>query len=146
VAEQKDNKKPFGRPTKYTPEYGEEICCYIASHFMGIEKLSELYPHLPCEKTISNWIRKHPDFLRSYLQAKEVQAHLMMEKAIDIANRDLYEDDSLLKINRDKLKIDTIKFSTVKLNPTHYGDKKEQKLNIDISESKVRDASSSYDH
>jgi hypothetical protein len=86
-----------------------------------------------------------------YLKAKEIQAHLLLDNTIDISNRDEYEkeineNDNLIKINRDKLKIDTYKFAATRLNPRTYGDKRETTNNVNISEikQKIRDADSEY--
>lgn len=130
---------PGGRPTIYSKEMAEKVCTAIASHAMGYEKLSEKYPELPCEQTIQNWIHKHFEFLGLYLQAKEAQSHILLDKTIDIANRDQYEEDSLLKINRDKLKIDTFKFNAVRLNTKHYGDKKQIDATVEAHEKTIKD-------
>ena len=112
---------PGGRPTDYCEKIVQEVCGAIASHAMGYRKISELYPHLPCIATIQNWIHKHPEFLAQYLQAKNTQAHILLDSTIDLANDN--GDDTLIKINRHKLQIDTYKFNATRLNPKHYGER-----------------------
>jgi hypothetical protein len=146
-----NGKHPGGRPTIYTKELAEEICGLTASHSVGYQRLEKLYPHLPNVQTLYNWFRKYPELIEMYLKAKEIQAHLLLDNTIDISNRDEYEkeineNDNLIKINRDKLKIDTYKFAATRLNPRTYGDKRETTNNVNISEikQKIRDADSEY--
>lgn len=131
-------KNPGGRPTDYCDEVAEKICAAIATHAMGYKRLHKLYPELPCEETLLTWIGKYPKFLGQYLEAKRTQAHLLLDRTLDIACRDEEEDDTLLKINRDKLKIDTFKFTAARLNPHTYGEKKEIRnetnMNLKLSE------------
>ena len=122
---------PGGRPTIYSEEMVDKVCGAIASHSLGYERLSNLYDYLPCEATIQNWIAKYPEFLGRYLQAKRVQSHLLLDKTISIANGNEDEEDTLIKINRDKLKIDTYKFNAVRLNPMDYGERKENNIGDD---------------
>lgn len=144
-------KHIVGRPTTYTKEMAEEICALTASHAKGYQRLAEIYSHLPCVQTLYNWFRNYPELLEMYLKAKETQSHLLLDNTIDISNRDEYEkeineSDNLIKINRDKLKIDTYKFAATRLNPRTYGDKRETTNNVNVSEvkQKIRDADSEY--
>ncbi len=58
-----------GRPTKYLPEYNEQVTklCKLGAtdkdlaDFFGV-----------CEKTINNWKEQHPDFLQSIKEGKEI--------------------------------------------------------------------------
>lgn len=130
---------PGGRPTIYSEEMVDKVCGAIATHAMGYERLSEKYPELPSDETVRMWKFKHPEFLGRYLQAKEVQSHLLLDKTIDIANGNDCEEDTLIKINRDKLKIDTYKFNVVKLNAKDYGDKKQIEANVTAHEKTIKD-------
>ena len=120
---------PGGRPTIYCEEIVDKVCDAISSHAMGYGEIYKRYDDLPCEATIQRWIGKHAEFRERYLKAKAVQAHILLDKTIDIANDD--DEDTLIKINRAKLKIDTYKFNAVRLNPKDYGDKLEKSVNAE---------------
>jgi hypothetical protein len=141
---------PGGRPTIYSEEMVELVCQEIATNATGLDHICAANPAMPGCSTIKTWIRKYPEFRAKYLQAKEIQSHALMEKSLCVADRDEHDSsDSLLKINRDKLKVDTYKYYAARLNARDYGDKKEIKHDVDIAEKaesirKVRNAESEY--
>ena len=122
-----------GRPTIYSDELVDYVCGLIATHCMGLHGLYAEYTDFPHPRTIQFWVYKYPEFLRKYLEAKSAQSHILLDNTIDIANYNT--DDSLLKINRDKLIIDTYKFNATRLNRRDYGDKT-QIENINPTEEK----------
>jgi hypothetical protein len=133
---------PGGRPAIYTAEDAEKVLEAIVTHPMGLRKLCEKYPELPSRANIQRWIAANAEFRSRYLQAKSIQAHLLMDEIIDIVNED--DNDNLIKINRAKLKVDGYKINASRLNAT-YGDKNNNH-NVTISEAKekIRDAESKY--
>ena len=74
---------PGGRPTDYTEEFAARICEILATHPEGIQRLCRMFPELPDPTTIAAWRIKYEQFSKQYLAAREQQAHLMFESAID---------------------------------------------------------------
>lgn len=130
-------KHPGGRPTKYNQKIADRICLLVSTHPYGLERLCETYGDLPHFTTINEWRLKHKEFSLSYAQAKLIQADLLAEQCLDIADEVRY--DSVTKTNRDgedyevannewinrsRLRVDTRKWLAAKLLPTLYGDAK----------------------
>jgi len=76
-------KNKGGRPTKYTTELAQYICDIVATHPHGIQRLVKMYPKMPDVATITNWRHVYPEFFADYVQARQKQAHLLFECAID---------------------------------------------------------------
>ncbi len=127
---------PGGRPTKYTEEMAELICERVATHDMGLRRLTDMYDDMPDKVTINIWRRKHEKFRSQYAQAKCEQLEFLTEDILEIADdsrNDWMEtlgDDKPLgyKVNGDhiqraKLRVDTRKWLASKLAPKIYGDR-----------------------
>ena len=121
---------PGGRPTTYNKDIAALICERVATHAVGLERLCKMYDDMPDKTTVNLWRYKHPEFSASYAKAKLVQADLLAEEMMDIADdsaRDTRLDsDGNELINsefvaRSRLKIDTRKFLAMKLLPKQYG-------------------------
>lgn len=131
------DKHPGGRPTKYNKKMAKKICNLIATHSEGLKKLSTMYDWMPTESMINKWRVKYSEFRVQYAQAKLLQAELLAESCLDIA--DDYDRDTIVKtnkdgeeyevannewINRSRLRVDTRKWLAAKLLPKLYGDAK----------------------
>lgn len=137
----KETKKTGrGRPTKYTPELGDEICEVISSSELGLLHLCNARPHWPDRATIFIWRRKHEDFRNKYTKAKEEQTEVCVEYMQEIMNEPhRYTDPETGRIIVDvpmlRVKIDTIKWQASKLKPKKFGDLKVQETtNSEIDE------------
>ena len=74
-----------GRPSSYTTERGESICLLIETHARGLRWLAEHFPDVvPTVTTIQRWLVAHDEFRARYARAKDVQADLLIEEALDI--------------------------------------------------------------
>jgi hypothetical protein len=129
----KPAKKPIkgGRPTDYSLEIATLICDRVATNSCGLEKLCARYPELPVPSTIYLWRLKHPVFSEMYAKAKMIQADILAEQCLEIAD----DDSNDTKINpetgeevantefiaRSRLRIDTRKWLAAKLLPKQYG-------------------------
>ncbi len=125
-----------GRPSKYTPEIAALICERVATHTWGLNRLCESYDDLPTKFTVNLWRYKHPEFSTQYAQAKLVQADLLAEECLEIAD----DSSNDVKVNpetgdeylntefvaRARLRIDTRKWLAMKLLPKQYGDAKKE--------------------
>lgn len=87
---------------------------------------------MPNRDTIYEWIRVNPEFSGHYDRARELQQDEYFDFMRDIAFDDSRDVTGELKmpngvaVNRDKLKIDTLKWTLGRMNPGKYGDKVEQ--------------------
>lgn len=125
-----EDKKKRGRPTKYTPELAKLICRRIATNQIGIRKICKKYSDLPDPDTIFEWRFDYPEFSEQYAQAKLIQADLLAEETLEIAddasNDITYNEEgepicNTEFINRSRLRIDTRKWLAAKLLPKQYG-------------------------
>lgn len=115
--------KQQGRPSKYSQQVADLICGLIATSNKGIHAICKKNKKLPSATTIVNWLadERYSSFLAQYTRAREDQADFLAEDMMAIADRG--GKDSITKVNRDKLRIDTRKFIASKLKPKKYGDK-----------------------
>jgi len=138
-------KKPedlmkVGRPTKYTPELGEEICAAIACSELGLIHLVNANPHWPARSTIFMWIRIYPEFKDKYTRAKEDQVEVSVEYMQELMNEPhkwYDEETGLQKLDHNmmRMKMDAIKWQAAKLKPKKFGDAKDQELpNTELDE------------
>ena len=106
--------------TIYTPELGEDICTALAEGH-SLRKICK-QDDMPCLSTVINWIRlghegdeKYTAFLAQYLRARELQAELIQDEILDIAddgsNDTVKDKDGNERVNkewvqRSKLRVD----------------------------------------
>jgi hypothetical protein len=117
-----------GRPEVYTTELGDEICNRLSAGETLIQICKD--EHLPCRKTIYNWLSSGLDeFLRNYTQAKDQQAEYYADQCIDIA--DQTDGDTKISANglekadhewihRSQIRIDTRKWYATVTKPRKY--------------------------
>ena len=122
----KDKKKnPGGRPTDYTQVLGLRICELVAVMPMGLSHLCDAVKEIPCESTIRLWRLHNAEFSAQYARAKLLQADVLAEDCLEIADNSTPET-----VNVDRLRIDARKWLASKLLPKQYGDHRllEQKI------------------
>lgn len=120
-----------GRPSKYTTKLGNDICQRIAEG----ESLRAICrdKDMPNASTVHLWAIENDKFSKQYEKARIMQAGLMFEDLLAIADR---EDGDT---NRDRLRVDTRKWFLSKVAPKIYGDKlhlggdKENPLEINVT-------------
>jgi hypothetical protein len=109
--------KKNGRPTIYTDDLGTKICTRIANG----ESIRTMVKgkDMPSSSTIFRWLldEEYKSFWEQYEKARNIQAELMFEELIEIA--DAKEAD----VMRDRLRVDTRKWYLSKIVPKKYGDK-----------------------
>ncbi len=125
-------KSKTGRPTIYSEILADKICEAVATTPMGIEKICKMRGNLPHPDTIREWRLKYPSFSAKYAHAKMLQADILAESCIDIAddcsndiktNHDGHETFNSEFVARSRLRIDTRKWLASKLLPKQYGEK-----------------------
>lgn len=128
----KDYKK-MGAPCFPFDEYlAQEICDEVATSTDSLAKIIQRNPHFPSEQTIRRWRLKLPDFGNMYARAKQLQAELLAEETLEIADDisgDIYTDKDGNErcdnefVQRSRVRIDTRKWIACKLAPRLYGEK-----------------------
>jgi hypothetical protein len=109
-----------GRPTDYTSELADLICERLATESML--KIC-MDPEMPAQRTIYNWLLRHPEFMLKYREAREAQAHYMADVASHMGmHGDIYDAPAAA------VRLNAIKWAASKLAGKHYGEKSE--LNI----------------
>src|SRR5882762_9327865 len=80
-------EKPRTGLTRYDPEFAELICERIATTPESLVKICQA-PDMPGVATIFRWAREHPDFQEMVVMARETQAEVLLEEALDIVDDD----------------------------------------------------------
>ena len=108
-----------GRPTIYNEKLGIKICSRIAKG----ESLRSIVKDnkMPVSSTIFRWLLEEDKkkFKEQYKEARNVQAELMFEELLEIAD----ENDDKETSNRSRLRVDTRKWYLSKVLPKKFGDK-----------------------
>jgi hypothetical protein len=134
----------------FTPELAAQICVYLAEglSLRGVEK----QPGMPAKSTVLKWLlegeayKAHGEqahekaiFVDQYARAREVQADVLADETLDIADESTYDTTTdengreivnTNHIQRDRLRVDTRKWLAGKLRPKKYGEKLETKSEV----------------
>ena len=122
-----DSKNQGGRPSIYSDELATTICRRLAEG----ESLRRICDDedMPCKSSVLGWLleEKHDGFLDQYARAREMQAEIFFEEAIEIADGGGKDgaagDDDNVKVARDRVRVDIRKWAMSKMAPKKYGDK-----------------------
>lgn len=120
----------MGRPTKYTPKLGSRICRQITEGIPVRRICSTVGISV---STLFLWLETHADFSEQYARAREVQAQVIADEILEIADTPLIgekvkegKDGTEIitgdNVDRSKLKVDARKWVAAKLLPKKYGD------------------------
>jgi hypothetical protein len=122
-----------GRPTLYSDALGERICELVISG-LTLREITKA-EDMPGRTTVFKWLARHEEFRDQYARAKELQAELMEEEILEIADdgtndwRDRQVRDGWVvrevdteHINRSRLRVDTRKWIMAKRLPKKYGE------------------------
>lgn len=125
----------MGRPSDFTPEIAEEICERIATTPRGLDFICNSEERFPSARTVNKWLSERPEFVQSYVRARERQADLIFDECLEIAD-DASKDVKIVGgedyerevcntefVQRAKLRIETRMRMAGKLSPKKYGDK-----------------------
>ncbi len=110
-----------GRPSDYTEWKARAICLRLANG----ESLRAICKrkYYPSRYAVMRWLRVNESFRNQYAQAREEQAEYYLEEIIDMTNAPTLEEDSNVKVQRDKLGIDTRKWAMERMAAKKYGSK-----------------------
>lgn len=129
-----------GRPTKYTPELGQEICDAIASSSLSVKELASTRDHWPAYENIFRWRNTNLEFRQLYAQAKKNQVEVSVDFMQEMMNEPHKYTDPETGIERIdvpmlRVKIDAIKWKAAKLLPKDYGDMKQlENVNAEVDD------------
>ena len=136
MTEQKKSK--CGRPTIYTDELAKLICERVATNPVGLDTLLTLYPDMPDQSTIKAWRYRYPQFSTWYLEAKSLQAQLLVEEIDNMLPSDVryYIDDrgneriDAPSASMIIAKINNRKWQAARLAPKIYGEKQQTEVTV----------------
>jgi hypothetical protein len=130
-----DGEAKVGRPSTYSEETADAICVELMAGRSLVEICEQ--DDMPAERTVYVWLLKHPEFVRKYAHAREMQAERGIDEIIPIA--DDGRNDWMERVNSDgtfigwmengeamrrsQIRIDARKWKASKLRPKVYGDK-----------------------
>jgi hypothetical protein len=130
----------MGRPTRFNDKTAERICARL----MRAESLRRICksPDMPSLSTVCNWLatKDHP-FLEQYARARRIQAELLADEIIEIADNSTNdfmererENGTKIRVfdhehvQRSKLRLEARKWVAAKLLPKKYGDRNSLEL------------------
>lgn len=137
-------KKKVGRPTKYTEKLALDICEKIASG-RSLRSISK-EKGMPSVSTVMRWLLdpERQAFWEHYAKARSIQAELLFDETIDIAddgtndwqerelnNGEVAEVLNSENIQRSRLRVDTRKWYISKVLPKKYGERSQLDLTTD---------------
>lgn len=112
----------------YSEKEIKEKFSYIISEIKKGRSLTSILNDegTPCDNTFDKWCREDDDKMTEYTRAREIRADLYFEQIYEIANH-TEEDHTPFTggnvVQRDRLRIDALKWMVGKMNPKKYGDK-----------------------
>jgi hypothetical protein len=121
-----------GRPSEFSEAIADLVCEGIADG-RSLRAIAQ-DEGMPARSTIFKWLSQNPSFADQYARAREVQADVIFEEILEIADdgrNDTYTDDEGRQrtdhdvIARSRLRVDARKWMAGKLRPKKYGDKLE---------------------
>lgn len=133
----------MGRRSEFTQDIADEICRVVSTCTDGLKKMCGKREHWPDPETIHGWRLSFPNFANQYAHAKCIQADLLAEECIDIA--DSIENDTTIDpetgkmkcdhewVARSRLRLDARKWIACKLLPKVYGDKQQVDTTLTIN-------------
>jgi hypothetical protein len=131
---------PEGRPEMYT----EDIAAFICRELMLGKTITKICKdkRIPSMPTVFNWLNSRhklykPEFAKSYKEAREIQAEVLADQTIDIADdgsNDTYEKMNPKtgktevftdhdNIKRSALRVETRKWNAAHTLPRKYSDR-----------------------
>lgn len=109
---------------KYTEELADQICEILATSDRGLVSIGKELGFT--QSMVYRWLDEFVYFREKYTRAREMQADFMDEQISVVANH-TEEDHTPFTgsnvIQRDRLRIDALKWRASKLAPKKYGDK-----------------------
>jgi hypothetical protein len=126
----------MGRPSEFTQARADTICRRLAEG----ESLRSICcdAAMPNRTTVFRWLEERDDFRNQYVRAREVQADVLAEQVVEIADKVLPAIKKTVRgkgksrsteevhgdaVERSRLMMDARKWYAAKLAPKKYGDR-----------------------
>jgi hypothetical protein len=128
-------RKPTGRPSSYSEAVASEICQRMITG-QGLLRICA-DDHMPDRATVYRWLEANDGFRDRYVRAREGLMDFYAEQILTISFDEtgdiLIDQDgdrsktvaNHAKVQRDRLKVDSLKWTCSRLFPKRYGDKME---------------------
>lgn len=118
-----------GRPSDYTAEVASDICSLL----MAGESLRSICKRqsMPAMSTVTLWLTKHEEFSAQYARAREIQAEVLAEDILMLA--DSAEEDAAA-VAKARLQVDARKWYASKVAPKRYGDRVQHDQKITLTD------------
>jgi hypothetical protein len=129
-------RKPTGRPSSYSEAVASEICQRMTTG-QGLLRICA-DDHMPDRATVYRWLEANAGFRDRYVRAREALMDFYAEQILVVAfdeSGDIVVDQAPdgrsktvanhAKVQRDRLKVDSLKWIASRLFPKRYGDKME---------------------
>ncbi|MVT52108.1 hypothetical protein GPL17_16620 [Bradyrhizobium yuanmingense] len=126
----------MARPSEYSPEIVDAICDRMVNG-QGLLKICA-DEGMPGRVTVYRWLASNPEFRKRFAEAREALMDFYAEQILNIAfdeSGDVILDQGKdgktsavanhAKVQRDRLKVDSLKWTASRLFPKRYGDKME---------------------
>lgn len=111
----------------HDPNYKDEVFNEIINKLIDGETIANVLnsdkQKFPSAVTFFKWLVNDKQKQIVYKYAREVLAHKLFDELNEIAKGSKNEPDTVVKVQRDRLRTDTIKFYIAKILPKVYGDK-----------------------
>lgn len=122
-------EKKTGRPSDYLPEVASDICALL----MTGESLRSICKRqgMPAMSTVTLWLTKHEEFSAQYARAREVQAEVLAEDILMLADSAIEDGAAVAKA---RLQVDARKWYASKVAPKRYGDRVQHDQKITITD------------
>ncbi len=73
-------------------------------------------------RSVTRWVERDPEFAERWRAARIEQAHSLADDAVRIANESVAPGD-MVAVQRNRLRVDTLKWLTSKIAPRLYGER-----------------------
>lgn len=104
-------------------EVFKEVLELLCTTDLSLREVLASNPFYPSSTNFLIWVISTPETKQLYNYSIEIKAQVMFNQLTEIANGDPTQKDSLVAIQRDKLRVDTGKFAIAKMLPNLYGDR-----------------------
>ena len=106
-----------GRPSSYTPEEGDRLCCWIVE---GKSLRSYCKTYNRGIESIYRWLRENGEFRERYARAHVDRADTLADEILDIS--DMAECDDMAQVQKARLQVEARKWIASKLKPSKWGE------------------------
>ena len=125
----KHERRKRGRPSRYSVAIADKICDRLEHAEVGLARLLDESPDLPCAKTIWTWMSNRPDFLQKITGAKDRQLERMQYRAVELIDAvDIGSNRASVALLQAKASADARFKLAARIAPRRYGSRPDAKV------------------